>query len=135
MRVAATAGELTGGHQPTPRHARGSHGGTTKVGGEIDAECIYIPVRARHDDCFDIIAFRSFPSHFTMRITKCAFLCAALAGAGAGAGANAQADEVDILVVGGGASGSYAAVRLREDFNKTIMVVEKANRLVSHLPS
>lgn len=65
-----------------------------------------------------------------MRLTNSVFLCAALAGAGA----YAQADEVDVLVVGGGATGAYAAVRLREDFNKTVLVVEKANRLVSLLP-
>lgn len=65
-----------------------------------------------------------------MRLTSSVFLCAALAGAGA----YAQADEVDVLVVGGGATGAYAAVRLREDYNKTVLVVEKANRLVSILP-
>lgn len=46
------------------------------------------------------------------------------------AGASAQVDEVDVLIVGGGATGSYAAVRLREDYNKTILLVEKAKRLV-----
>lgn len=65
-----------------------------------------------------------------MRLTKSVFLYAALAGAGA----YAQADEVDVLVVGGGATGAYAAVRLREDYNKTVLVVEKANRLVSRSP-
>lgn len=65
-----------------------------------------------------------------MRLTKSVFLYAALAGAGA----YAQADEVDVLVVGGGATGAYAAVRLREDYNKTVLVVEKANRLVSLPP-
>lgn len=62
-----------------------------------------------------------------MRLTTSVFLYAAMAGAGA----YAQADEVDVLIVGGGATGAYAAVRLREDFNKTVLVVEKANRLVS----
>lgn len=64
-----------------------------------------------------------------MRLANSVLLCAALAGAGA----YAQADEVDVLVVGGGATGAYAAVRLREDYNKTVLVVEKANRLVSIL--
>ncbi|EFX04245.1 FAD-dependent pyridine nucleotide-disulfide oxidoreductase [Grosmannia clavigera kw1407] len=37
--------------------------------------------------------------------------------------------EVDVAIIGGGASGSYAAVRLREDFNKTVLVIEKAGKL------
>jgi len=36
----------------------------------------------------------------------------------------------DVAVIGGGASGAYAAVRLKEDFGKSIVLVEKANRLV-----
>lgn len=39
--------------------------------------------------------------------------------------------ERDVVILGGGASGAHAAVRLREDLNKTIVVVEKQNRLVS----
>lgn len=38
--------------------------------------------------------------------------------------------DVDVCIVGGGATGAYAAVRLREDFNKTVVVIEKADRLV-----
>ena len=48
----------------------------------------------------------------------------------AAASAYAQVDEVDVLIVGGGATGAYAAVRLREDYNKTIFLVEKTKRLV-----
>lgn len=44
-------------------------------------------------------------------------------------GANAAIDT-DIAIIGGGGSGAYAAVRLREDFGKDIVVVEKQNRLV-----
>ncbi|KAF4454868.1 amine oxidase [Fusarium albosuccineum] len=40
--------------------------------------------------------------------------------------------NVDVAVVGGGASGAYAAVRLREDFGKEIVVIEKQNRLGGH---
>lgn len=36
-----------------------------------------------------------------------------------------------MLILGGGASGAYAAVRLREDFNKSVLVVEKLDHLVS----
>lgn len=38
--------------------------------------------------------------------------------------------DTDVAIIGGGASGAYAAVRLREDFGKSIVVVEKQNRLV-----
>lgn len=33
--------------------------------------------------------------------------------------------EKYVAIIGGGASGSHAAVRLREDFGKTIVVIEK----------
>ncbi|KAK4120595.1 FAD/NAD(P)-binding domain-containing protein [Parathielavia appendiculata] len=39
----------------------------------------------------------------------------------------------DVAIIGGGASGAYAAVRLKEDFNKSIVLVEKANRLGGHV--
>jgi len=37
----------------------------------------------------------------------------------------------DVAIVGGGASGAHAAVRLREDFGKSVVVIEKQSRLVS----
>lgn len=36
----------------------------------------------------------------------------------------------DVAIIGGGAAGAHAAVRLREDFGKSVVVVEKQNRLV-----
>lgn len=39
--------------------------------------------------------------------------------------------ERDVAIIGGGASGTYAAVRLREDHNVSIVVVEKEDHLVS----
>jgi hypothetical protein len=36
----------------------------------------------------------------------------------------------DVALLGGGASGSHTAVRLREDFNKSIIIVEKQDNLV-----
>ncbi|KAL0940022.1 amine oxidase [Colletotrichum truncatum] len=39
----------------------------------------------------------------------------------------------DVVILGGGASGAHAAVRLREDFNKSIVVVEKQNRIGGHV--
>lgn len=36
----------------------------------------------------------------------------------------------DVAIIGGGASGSYAAVRIREDFGKTVALIEKRDRLV-----
>lgn len=40
----------------------------------------------------------------------------------------------DVVVIGGGASGAYAAVRLRDDFNKSIALIEKQSILVIPLP-
>lgn len=38
--------------------------------------------------------------------------------------------EVDVAVVGGGAGGAYAAVRLKEDYGKSIVLIEKEKRMV-----
>lgn len=37
----------------------------------------------------------------------------------------------DVVIIGGGASGAYAAVRLRDDYDKSIALVETRDRLVS----
>jgi hypothetical protein len=36
----------------------------------------------------------------------------------------------DVVIIGGGASGAHAAYRLKEDYNKTVVVVEKDTLLV-----
>jgi heterodisulfide reductase subunit A-like polyferredoxin len=36
----------------------------------------------------------------------------------------------DVAILGGGVSGAYAAVRLREDYGKKVVVIEKQSRLV-----
>ena len=36
----------------------------------------------------------------------------------------------DVVILGGGASGAHAAVRLREDYNKSIIIIEKQDNLV-----
>ena len=36
----------------------------------------------------------------------------------------------DVAIIGGGASGAHAAVRLREDFDKSVIVVETKDHLV-----
>ncbi|KXH61960.1 amine oxidase [Colletotrichum salicis] len=41
--------------------------------------------------------------------------------------------ERDVVILGGGASGAHAAVRLREDYNRTIVIVEKQNRIGGHV--
>jgi hypothetical protein len=38
----------------------------------------------------------------------------------------------DIAIVGGGATGTYAAIRLQQDFNKSVVVVERENKLGGH---
>lgn len=38
--------------------------------------------------------------------------------------------ERDIVIIGGGAAGSHAAVRLRDDFGKSVVLVEKESVLV-----
>ena len=37
----------------------------------------------------------------------------------------------DLAIIGGGASGTYAAVRLREDLDTSIVLIEKTDHLVS----
>jgi heterodisulfide reductase subunit A-like polyferredoxin len=37
----------------------------------------------------------------------------------------------DVAIIGGGASGSYSAVRLREDYGVSVILIEKDTRLVS----
>ncbi|KAH7175219.1 hypothetical protein EDB81DRAFT_673390 [Dactylonectria macrodidyma] len=41
--------------------------------------------------------------------------------------------EVDVAIIGGGATGAYAAIRLREDYDKSVLVIDKANRLGGHV--
>lgn len=38
--------------------------------------------------------------------------------------------NTDVAILGGGASGTYAAVRLREDYGKCILLIEKEPILV-----
>jgi len=40
--------------------------------------------------------------------------------------------DIDIAIIGGGASGTYAAVRLREDYGKKVILIEKENVLGGH---
>jgi len=39
----------------------------------------------------------------------------------------------DVAIIGGGASGAYAAVRLKEDFNQSIILIEKQARIGGHV--
>ena len=41
--------------------------------------------------------------------------------------------NVDVAIVGAGASGAYAAIRLKEDFGKSIAVIDKSSRLGGHV--
>jgi heterodisulfide reductase subunit A-like polyferredoxin len=42
--------------------------------------------------------------------------------------------EVDVAIIGGGASGSYAAVKLK-DMGKSVVLIEREDHLVSHQSS
>lgn len=59
-------------------------------------------------------------------------LAVALANVAAAAGINCCSSTIsrDVVVVGGGASGAHAAVWLR-DHGKSVLLVEKADQLVS----
>ncbi|KAM0424504.1 hypothetical protein ACHAPT_010218 [Fusarium lateritium] len=65
-----------------------------------------------------------------MKLTYWTFFFTSFATAGSIAGFKSDPVTVDVAIIGGGATGAYAAVRLREDYNKSILVIEKANRLV-----
>ncbi|KAL2163202.1 hypothetical protein VTH06DRAFT_5258 [Thermothelomyces fergusii] len=39
----------------------------------------------------------------------------------------------DVAIIGGGASGAYAAIRLKEDFKKSVVVIEKSDRMGGHV--
>jgi hypothetical protein len=43
--------------------------------------------------------------------------------------------NVDVAVIGGGASGTYAAIRLVQDYGLKVALVEKNDRLVRGFPS
>jgi hypothetical protein len=47
--------------------------------------------------------------------------------------ANVQVIDVDVAIVGGGAGGTYAAVRLREDLNTSIVLIEPKDHLGGHV--
>ncbi|KAL2678456.1 hypothetical protein Neosp_009202 [[Neocosmospora] mangrovei] len=51
------------------------------------------------------------------------------------AGAYKSVIEKDVVIIGGGGSGAHAAFRLREDFGKSIIVVEKEAILGGHVDS
>jgi ribulose 1,5-bisphosphate synthetase/thiazole synthase len=38
--------------------------------------------------------------------------------------------EKDVAIIGGGGSGAYSAVRLREDLGLSVVVIEKQDKLV-----
>ncbi|EAQ92087.1 hypothetical protein CHGG_00322 [Chaetomium globosum CBS 148.51] len=54
-------------------------------------------------------------------------------GKGKGGGGPVTTIHRDVAIVGGGAAGSYSAVRLREDFGVSVVVIEKDNKLGGHV--
>ncbi|KAH8651390.1 hypothetical protein BX600DRAFT_473490 [Xylariales sp. PMI_506] len=45
----------------------------------------------------------------------------------------AAGPTVDVAIIGGGASGTYAAIRLAQDYNLNVAVIEQQGRLVGYL--
>ncbi|KAF4452167.1 hypothetical protein F53441_4905 [Fusarium austroafricanum] len=68
-----------------------------------------------------------------MKLNSLVPFFAYLAGHGALATPKDSVQEVDVAIVGGGATGCYAAVRLREDYKKKVLVIEKESRLGGHV--
>lgn len=58
------------------------------------------------------------------------FRTAGLVALGAVAVSGIQVIEKDVVVIGGGASGAYAAFTLREDYGKSVALIEKQKILV-----
>ncbi|KAK0619102.1 hypothetical protein B0T14DRAFT_200538 [Immersiella caudata] len=58
---------------------------------------------------------------------------ASLVAANSSGGSACRTRNVDVAVVGGGASGAYAAVRLKEDYKKKVVLIEKEKRLGGHV--
>ncbi|KAH8732911.1 hypothetical protein GQ44DRAFT_600763 [Phaeosphaeriaceae sp. PMI808] len=49
------------------------------------------------------------------------------------ASSNPKVIDVDVAIVGGGAAGTYAAVRLREDLNASVVLIERESHLGGHV--
>lgn len=92
------------------------------------------PTRAQLHSFNTVIDLRSLPSLVPMGLfTALNFLSVLVCLAGATAIPESTADFIvkkDVVILGGGASGAHAAVRLREDYGKSIIVVEKQAELV-----
>jgi len=58
-----------------------------------------------------------------------------LAAAVASTACASQVIQRDVAIIGGGASGAYAAIRLKEDFDQSVVVIEKAGRMVRATPT
>ncbi|KAK4445797.1 beta-cyclopiazonate dehydrogenase [Podospora aff. communis PSN243] len=66
-------------------------------------------------------------------LSQLSSLCLAAASLAAASSNACSTLNVDVAVVGGGASGAYAAVRLKEDYNKKVVLIEKEKRLGGHV--
>lgn len=73
---------------------------------------------------------------FTMlpRLTVASLLlqCKTILAAPDGSSGEAKTIDTDVAVIGGGAAGTYAAVRLREDLNTSVVVIETRDHLGGH---
>lgn len=49
----------------------------------------------------------------------------------AAAGPNVRTIRKDVAIIGGGASGVYAAIKLKDHYGKSVLIVEREKRLVS----
>lgn len=68
-----------------------------------------------------------------MKYTTLVLLLCSLVNSSHAAFSEVKTIRKDVAIIGGGASGTYAAIRLKEDYKKSVIIVEKQGRLGGHV--